>query len=176
MPKEIRIPLVTPGLDKALAPIEAEIRAQRGGEIAVLYQALLNSPPIASGWEKLLTAVRNQSTIPADLRELIILRVAVLNRATFEFDAHAPHASAAGVSEKKITAVRDMSLDSTSFEEVERLVLELTDHMTRNVEVPDAVVNELKKRFKAREIVEFVTTAAAYNMVSRFLVALNITH
>jgi hypothetical protein len=31
-------------------------------------------------------AVRNQASIPGDLREMIILRVVVLNRASFEFD------------------------------------------------------------------------------------------
>jgi alkylhydroperoxidase family enzyme len=53
-----------------------------------LYQALLNSAPIASGWEKFLTAVRKHTTVPPALRELVILRIAVLNRAAFEFDEH----------------------------------------------------------------------------------------
>lgn len=58
-----------------------------------------------TGWEKLLTAVRNRTSIPADLRELGILRMAVLNRATFEFDAHMPDAVKAGISPEKIDAV-----------------------------------------------------------------------
>src|SRR5690554_5661950 len=102
MTKPISVPLVEPGTRAELAELEATIKAERGGEIMVLYQALLNSPPIASGWEKMLTAVRNLTLVPADLRELIILRVAVINRASFEFDAHAPHATKAGVSNEKI--------------------------------------------------------------------------
>jgi 4-carboxymuconolactone decarboxylase len=66
------------------------------GRISPLYQVLLNSPPLAHGWEQMLSAVRNRSTVPADVRELVILRVAVLNRAGYEFDAHVPHALAAG--------------------------------------------------------------------------------
>jgi 4-carboxymuconolactone decarboxylase len=176
MSASIRVPLVEPGSRPELAEIEAAIRAERGGEIAVLYQALLNSPAIASGWEKMLTAVRNRTQVPADMRELMILRVAVINRATFEFAAHAPHARSAGVSDEKIEAIRTWPAETDRFTDDERLVLELTDSMTRDVVVPDLLSERLRKRFDARGLVEVVATVAAYNMVSRFLVALNITH
>jgi 4-carboxymuconolactone decarboxylase len=176
MTSSIRVPLVQPGTRPELADVEASIRAERGGEIAVLYQALLNSPPIASGWEKMLTAVRNRTVIPADLRELMILRVAVVNRASFEFDAHAPHARKAGVSDRKIEAVRTWPEQRTAFTLDEQLVLDLTDEMTRNVDVPEGLMNRVRERFDARGVVEVVAAIAAYNMVSRFLVALNIKH
>lgn len=174
MTRSIRVPLVEPGTRPELAELEAAIRAERGGEIAVLYQALLNSPSIASGWEKMLTAVRNRTLIPADLRELVILRVAVLNRASFEFDAHAPHASRAGVSDVKIEAVRQWPQTRSLYSGDEQLVLELTDHMTRDIEVPEAVMDRVRRRFDARGVVEIVATVAAYNMVSRFLEALGV--
>lgn len=176
MTGSIRVPLVEPGTRPELAEVEATIRAERGGEIVVLFQALLNSPAIASGWEKMLTAVRNRTQVPAALRELMILRVAVLNRASFEFAAHAPHARQAGLSDEKIEAVKAWPAGADRFAGDERLVLELTDRMTRVVDVPDALMERLRKRFDARGIVEVVATVAAYNMVSRFLVALNITH
>ena len=176
MSRSIPVPLVEPGTRPELAEIETAIRAERGGEVSVLYQALLNSPAIASGWEKLLTAVRNRTQAPADLRELMILRVAVIDGASFEFEAHAPHARRAGVPEEKIEAVKFWPTSSDRFTDLERLVLELTEHMTRDVNAPDALMDRLCKRFDARGVVEVVATVAAYNMVSRFLVALNITH
>ena len=84
-----RVPPVVPGSHPQLAAIEASIKAQRG-DISLLYQVLLNSAPLVEGWEKMLTAVRNRSSVPPDIREMVILRVAVLNRAPFEFAAHAP--------------------------------------------------------------------------------------
>ncbi|MBS0343761.1 MAG: carboxymuconolactone decarboxylase family protein [Proteobacteria bacterium] len=170
----IRVPLVEPGTRAELAGIESRIMAERG-RISLLYQVLLNSGPIASGWERLLTAVRNETGVPADLRELMILRVAVLNGATFEFDAHVPHAQKAGVSHEKIQAVREPGL-SAVFAPQELLVLELTDAMTRNIVVPDSLMERLRASFDARGVVEVVATVAAYNMVSRLLVALNVAH
>lgn len=170
----VRVPLVQPGTRPELAEIESRIMAQRG-RVSLLYQVLLNSEPIASGWERMLTAVRNQTGVPADLRELMILRVAVLNGASFEYDAHVPHAQKAGVSAEKIDAVRQEALSGV-FAPLERLVLELTDAMTRQVVVPEELMGRIQQHFDPKGVVEVVATVAAYNMVSRLLVALNVAH
>jgi AhpD family alkylhydroperoxidase len=171
---EIRVPLVEPGTRPELAEIESRILAERG-RVSLLYRALLNSGPIAAGWERMLTAVRNQTGVPAGLRELIILRVAVLNRASFEFDAHAPIAQRAGVAADKIDGVRQTPLPDV-YTPLERVVLELADAMTRDIDVADSLMQRLRQHFDPKGIVEVVATVAAYNMVSRFLVALRIEH
>jgi alkylhydroperoxidase family enzyme len=186
MTSSTRVPLVRPGTRPELADVERSIVRERGA-ISPLYQALLNSAPIASGWEKLLTAVRKETTVPPELRELIILRIAVLNRATFEFDEHVPHARQAGIPDAKMDAVRRWRMevrgDDTArtgaadpFTDDDRLVLELADAMTRDIEVPDALMERVAARFAARGVLEVVATVAAYNMVSRLLVALRIRH
>jgi AhpD family alkylhydroperoxidase len=170
----IRVPLVKPGTIPKLNAIESRIMAERG-RISLLYQVLLNSEPIAAGWEQMLTAVRNKTAVPPSLRELMILRVAVLNHAEFEFEAHIPHALKAGVSQEKIDCIKSIDL-SELFSEEERLLLQLTDHMTLNVTVPEELMMSLSAHYNPQEVVEIVATVAAYNMVSRFLVALNISH
>jgi 4-carboxymuconolactone decarboxylase len=170
----IRVPLVVGGTRPELKEIEERILKERG-RISLLYQVLLNSAPIAQGWEAMLTAVRNKSSVPADLRELMILRVAVLNKASFEFEAHIPHALKAGVPQEKIDALRSLTL-SNLFSDEELLVLQMTDHMTRDIEVPAELMAKVTQQYSAEKVVELVATVAAYNMVSRFLVALNIVH
>lgn len=174
MTSATRVPPVEPGTRPELAEIERSILAERG-RVSLLYQVLLNSAPIAEGWEKMLSAVRNRSSLPADLRELAILRVAVLNGASYEFDAHVPHAERAGVSQQKIDALKE-GRPGAQFTPDERLVLDLTDAMTRDIRVPDALFEQLRGRFDSRGLVDLVATVAAYNMVSRLLVALNIGH
>ena len=109
----MRIDPIPPGTRPELAKQEAGIAAARG-RVSPLYQVLLNSPPLARGWEQMLSAIRNHNSIPADLRELVILRVAILNGASYEFDAHAPIARAAGVSEEAVAATRVVPLAPTS--------------------------------------------------------------
>lgn len=172
----MRITPVTPGTRPELAPQEAQILAERG-RISPLYQVLLNSPPIAHGWEQMLSAVRNRNSLPPGLRELVILRVAVLNRAPYEFDAHVPHALAAGVPQAAIDATRVLPLAADApLSPAERVALRLTDAMTRDIEVPDALYAEVRQHFDAQGQIDVVATVAAYNMVSRFLVALQIGH
>ena len=167
-----RVPLVEPGTNPMLASLERKIVGARG-RVSPLYQALLNSVPIAEGWEALLTAVRTQTSLRPDLRELVILRVAVLNRASFEFDAHVPHARHAGLTQAKIDGVKATAA-SPPYDDLERLTLAYTDAMTRDVDVSDSLFQRLAGHLDTKTIVELTATVAAYNMVSRFLVALRI--
>ena len=169
-----RVALIEPGSRASLAPIEARILAERG-RISSLYRVLLNSAPVAEGWERMLTAIRNRTQVPAGLRELIILRVAVLNGAPFEFDAHVPHARRAGVSDDAIEALRQAVLPPV-FSEEEVLVLALSEAMTRTIKVPAELMDRVQARFDDQLTVELVATVAAYNMVSRLLVALQVEH
>jgi alkylhydroperoxidase family enzyme len=76
--------------------VAAEIAARRGGSLLNLDRILLHSPPYAVGWNSFLGAVRGQLRLPARLRELAICAVAVLNRAEYEYQHHAPEFIAAG--------------------------------------------------------------------------------
>ena len=171
-----RVTPIPPGSRPELAAQEAQISAARG-RVSPLYQVLLNSPPVAHGWEQMLSAVRNHNSLPASLRELVILRVAVLNRASYEFDAHAPVALAAGVSQTVVGLMRQVPLNRPELlSKEELLAIQLTDAMTRDIDVPDALYAQVKEQFNDQGQIDLVATIAAYNMVSRFLVALHIGH
>lgn len=140
--------------------------------------ALLHSPPFADGWNHFLGAVRTKTSLPDDLRELAISRVAVCNRAWYEWMHHAPLAVKAGVSEKAMEVVKiEKPLGEVPKSELlndqQWAVLVYTDEMTRNVQVADETFNKLKSLFTDREVVEITGTIATYNCVSRFLVALD---
>jgi alkylhydroperoxidase family enzyme len=48
--------------------------------------------------------------------------------------------------------------------------------MTRDIDVPAELMAKVTSHYSAERVVELVATVAAYNMVSRFLIALNIVH
>jgi AhpD family alkylhydroperoxidase len=170
-----RIPYADENQDPEIKALAQQISAERGGRVPTLYQMLLNSPPVARGWLNLLTAVQQQCKLAARYREMVIIRVAILNGAGVEHKAHVPHAHKAGVSEAKIEALAEWQ-GSSQFDDVERAVLAYTDSMTREIHVPDAVFAAVRKHFDDREITELTATIAAYNLVSRFLEALQVDH
>ena len=102
----------------------------------------------------------------------MILRIAVLNGAGYEFNAHVPHALAAGMTQDAVNKIRENRFDS--FSEMEKLVLRYCDAMTRELRVDDALYDSLQSRFDAKTMVELTATIASYNMVSRFLIAMRI--
>lgn len=53
-------------------------------------------------------------------------------------------------------------------------MLRYADAMTRSVKVPQSLFDEVKALFNEQEVVEITATVASYNLVSRFLVALDI--
>ena len=153
-------------------PLAQRIVAERGS-VLHLYQMLLNSPPLAEGWLGFLTAVRQKLVLPGDLRELVIMRVAIVNRAPYEAQQHAPIALKEGLTQGQLDDLGDWPA-STRFDPFQRAVLALTDTMTREVQVPAPVLDAVRAHLADREVVELVATIAAYNMVSRFLEALHI--
>lgn len=150
------------------------MRSRRGGRLIALDRMLLHSPEAGDGWNVFLGAVRGATSLNGLVRELIILRVAVLNRADYEFQAHLPPARAAGAKEQWLHAIRDWE-SSDQFSQAERAVLAFTDAVTRSVTVPDPVFAALESHFGERELVEIALVASVYNCVSRFLVAMGIT-
>jgi len=157
---------------EAVKPLAERIAAQRGS-VLHLYQMLLHSPPVAQGWLAYLTAIRQQTTISGALRELVIMRVAVLNGAPYEAEQHAPIALTEGITQGQLDALGNWE-SSQAFSSLERAVLAYTDAMTRVVQVPQEVFAAVQSQMDESQLVELTATIAAYNMVSRFLEALQI--
>ena len=164
-----------PDLDRPeIAPLAERIKAERGGKLLNLYRMLLHSPPVAEGWLAFLTAIRQKCSLPARVRELVIMRIAVLNAAEYEFQAHLPFAKKEGVSDAQVAALR--TGDTAPFAEGERAALAYAEAMTRTIRVPDDVFAAVRRHFSEREMVELTATIGAYNLVSRFLEALQVDH
>ena len=160
------------GGDPSLAPLLERIVAERGS-LLNLYRMLLNSPPIAEGWLEIANAVRYRSSLDGRARELAICRVGQLNGARYEWEHHVPIARREGISDAQIEALAEWS-SSDLFDGRDRAVLAYADAMTRAVAVPDDVFEAVRAHFDRRELLELTTTIAAYNMVSRVLVALGV--
>lgn len=156
-----------------ISDLVTQIETERGSVID-LYQMLLHSPAITQGWLNHLTGVRLNSQIPGDLRELMIMRIAILNRAPYEADQHAPIALKEGLSQEQLDALDNWRDAKELFTEPQQVLLAYTDEMTLNIQVPNEVFEEVDKLFNEQLVVEITATIATYNMVSRFLEALQI--
>ncbi|KAI5242198.1 hypothetical protein E4T43_04920 [Aureobasidium subglaciale] len=148
--------------------------------------ALLHNTAIADGWNSLLGAVRSKTSLNPGLMEMAVCRIAVLNKATFEWISHAPLALKGGLPRASLDLVRTAGIyppggrsktkeEQETFSDQEWAVLCYADQVTKNVEVDDEVFDALRKFLDNTGIMEMTAAVATYNMVSRFLVAMNVS-
>jgi alkylhydroperoxidase family enzyme len=172
-----RMPFVPVDLAEPRDIVDA-VRARRGGTLSHLDRLLLHSPQLASGWNTFLGAIRTRLSLSPRLREIAMCSVAVLNGAEYEFFHHAPEFLKAGGTQAQVDAMRDVERASTNtqlFDDAERATLRLSLEMTRSVTVKDETFALAAKALKSHQaVIELIATIAAYNMVSRFLVALDV--
>jgi alkylhydroperoxidase family enzyme len=178
----MRIPDWTPDRKPQPTELVDAIKARRGGALINLDKALLWSEPLARGWNTYLRAVRTELPTSRKLRELGICTVALLTGAQYEYHHHAPDFLAAGGSQAQLDALqafvkadpRGVPRDPV-LSELEALVIRYAAQMTLDVKVSDEVFDALRRHFDETGLVELTSAIATYNMVARFLVALQIT-
>jgi AhpD family alkylhydroperoxidase len=170
-----RIPLIEEAEHPELSPLISRIKAERGGRFLNLYRTLAHSPGICEGWLHLFTEIRQRARLDGLSRELAIMRVAVINGADYEFKAHQPFALREGMTQAQIDALTAWTV-SDLYTPKMRAVLAYTDSMTREIHVPDGVFAAVRAHFDERETVELTATIGGYNLVSRFLEAVQMPH
>ena len=174
-----RLPLLN---DDQVGPPElvAAIRQRRGGELLALDRLLLHSPAFAAGWGEFMGRVRGALHLPPLLRELAMCGVAVLNNAAYEMFHHAPLYLEAGATEAQLAALQRLGKSPALacdpvFDTTQQAVLALVVAMTLQVQVDDAAFAAARNALGSDALMfELVGVIAAYNMVSRMLVALKL--
>ena len=162
--------------DPGLNALVSAITKRRGGRLLNLDRMLLHSPALARAWNEYLGAIRTGLSLPPRIREFAICGVAILTGADYELKQHLPEFLRAGGAQEQLAVfssepgrVHDAGLSAT-----ERLVARLVVEMSRQVIVSDGLLPALAAALGEQEAVELVAVVATYNMVSRFLLALQV--
>lgn len=149
----------------------AQIRA-RGGDPSPLYRTLAHAPKMLAAWASIAWPLRYEATVPRSLRELMVMRIAQLTSAPYEWAYHWSQALSAGVSEQQLLGLADWRA-SDLYGDRERVVLDYAEAITA-LDVTDETFAEVARLFSPEEIIELTLTAAFYTCVSRLLQALQI--
>jgi 4-carboxymuconolactone decarboxylase len=169
-----RILLLDDQTNPELAELIGTLRAGRRGKLINVYRLLLHSPALAESWFGHSNAVRWKTDLDGRLRELVIIRVASILGADYIVNQHIPELTAPeGITKDELGALSHWRM-ATCFSESERAALAYADTMTRDIDVPDAIFDELKHHFNERQIVELTVLIGSYNMNARVLNALAI--
>ena len=158
--------------DAILTDMYARIRAKRG-RLLNIHQVVGHAPKMLRAQAAYATALREKSSLPRDLQELLILRIAQVNASDYEQSVHRPIAIACGVSPAKIEALASWQT-SSSFDLRERTALGFVDQAARSGDVDDEIFAAAANIFSPQEIVELAALIGWYVGNSRFVRALRI--
>ena len=151
-----------PPEDPILLEMFSRIRASRGHVLNIHY-VTAHAPKLLRATAAYTRALREESSLPRDLQELLILRIAQVNDSVYEQSVHRPIAVTHGVSPAKIDALPSWR-DSSLFDAKERAALAFIEQAARRGDVDDEVFGAARQSFSPQQLVEL---AALTRLVCR---------
>ncbi|TAM56309.1 carboxymuconolactone decarboxylase family protein [bacterium] len=169
-----RVPYVDPerATDERVGQLYREI-AQLRGSVLNLYRALANQPEALRSFMVMSRHVRDESSLPGDLRELGILAVAHTLDVPYERMHHEPAARRAGVSEEQIAALPRWR-ESGAFDPAQRAVLAYAESVARHHAVDAATFDALREHLSREQLVDLAVTIAWYHFCAALIGPLEI--
>jgi alkylhydroperoxidase family enzyme len=169
-----RVSIIDDNTHPELSDLIERIRGARRGRLINVYKLLLHSPALAESWFQHNNAVRWKTALDGRLREMVIIRIGYVLAVPYIVRQHVPNlAIPEGLTPEECDALRDWEAFS-HFGARDRAVLAYTDSMTRDIDVPDGIFENLRTFFDERQIVELTILIGTYNMHARVMCALKV--
>ncbi|MBO1901327.1 carboxymuconolactone decarboxylase family protein [Leucobacter weissii] len=120
-----------------------------------------NHPDLVRGWMPFSSHLKH-SALPDRVREMIIVRTTWLGGGEYEWAQHRRLAQNAGLSEAEVDALSDG--DPVEWSDADRAVISAVDEMHTARNIDDDTWGRLAEQFDRRQLIDFVFTAATYDM------------
>jgi alkylhydroperoxidase family enzyme len=124
---------------------------------------LAHHPDLTSAYNSLISHALYYTTITARQRELLILRVAHLRSADYEWAQHVYQAGVAGISREEIAQVR-VGPGAPGWEPLERALLAAADELVADARIGDDTYTTLSSSLDTQQLMDVVFTVGAYEV------------
>src|SRR5687768_2541010 len=168
-----RLPPLDPqAMSEAQQRAAAELAAGPRGGVRGPFIALLRSPELMSGLQKVGEYLRYRSALEPRLSEFVMLIVARQWTQQFEWRVHAPLALKAGIEPSVLTAL-SQGRRPGGMKEDETIAYEFCDELFRTHGVSDATFTAAVSRFGERGVIDLVGLVGYFATVS---MVMNVAH
>jgi len=162
-----------------LRPLEPEawpqqFRDQAEGPLGALnvMRVLMHHPDLFRRWSVFANHFLFKGSLPADAREILILRVAWLTNCEYEWSQHVKmSAEQCGFSAGNLADIQT-GWDAPHWNRAQKALLRLTDELVLNMRVPDRVWDNVVQSWDDKQAVEAVALIGNYVMLAMALNAL----
>ena len=146
----------------------ADFRDARGGDVSGPFVPLLRSPEVMSRARAMGDYLRFRSTLPARLREFVILLTARRWTQQYEWAAHYRLAVAAGLRPEIARALVDGARPAAMAED-EEILYEFCTELQLNQSVSDGTYGRLASKFGEQGVVDTIGLVGYYTMLAMVL-------
>lgn len=155
-------------LAPAVRPLADDILKVSSAALGGPYNALLRSPDMARRAFDLLDYLRFKTSVDRRLNEFAILIQARIANAQYEWWAHAPIASKAGLADAVLADLRACRRPAAMRQD-ERLVYDYCVQLTLKHRVPDALWQEAVTAMGEQAVIDLTVLSGTYVMVAMLL-------
>ena len=163
-----------PYADTSALPEKAKEAFDRLPRKLNIFRMWANAPEMFVSGMRFGGNILGRQQLRADLRELIILLVARLERGEYEWVQHVPIAEHTGCRKDQIAALEAARITGDEFSAKEKAMLALAHEVIRDVRARESTVIEAKNHFSSQEIVEIIMTCGFYMTMARMTETLRV--
>ena len=152
----------------ALLPPEADrpLRRRKGGSKGHnALGTLARHPKLMRAYHTFNGHILFTSTLSPRQRELLILRVATLREAEYEWEQHVVLAEEAGIDGDEIARVAD-GPDATGWSAEDAAMLRAVDELVGDAMITDATWRALSETMDEHQLMDLVFTVGAYDLLA----------
>jgi alkylhydroperoxidase family enzyme len=167
------IPLGTPRippLDPAAWPPDVRLLLDPSGTgrpVAAVYRTFAQHPKLYAPRQILSEYIRLKNTLPARIREMLILRIGYLCGSEYEWAAHARAGRAAGLTSDEL--LRIAAGPDAGWNAADAALLRAVDELYESDAVSGRTWAILAQRFERQQLLDILITTGGYRMVSMAL-------
>ena len=125
-------------------------------------------PALTQAYNTFVAHLLFESTLTGRQRELVILRVAGLRGADYEFAQHVSYALDAGLSREEIAALRG-SVGSGGWSADEAALLTAVDELVADARLSDETWQLLSAEMTDQQLLDLIFTVGAYDLLAMML-------
>jgi 4-carboxymuconolactone decarboxylase len=133
-----------------------------------VFRMMANAPASFHGFLQLAGSILMQSEFDARKREIAILRVAQVTRASYEWAQHVRLARQIGVTQEEIDRI-GVDGPVQGLDEESALVCRVAEEISRDIRLSDEALEAILARYGVRQATELILCCSYFNMLSRFL-------
>lgn len=173
-PSEPRLrPLPESEWDEETRKIIEPTRAMSGGKVFNVFSTLAHHPKLLKHWMVFANHILVKSSLAPRERELVILRIAWLCRAEYEWGQHVVIGRMAGLSDEDIERIRS-GPDAPGWDPFSAAVLRAVDELHGDACLGDATWQALSERYSTEQLMDLIFTVGQYAMLAMALNSLGV--